>query len=76
MFNINLYVIVIFLFILFIIYQIYFYSHIYNNNNNIIKKIESFENTLESIDNSQEYILDDRSLELLLDDYNKLKNNM
>jgi hypothetical protein len=40
-----------------------------------IKKIESFENTLINISNKQEYILDDKSLENLLDDYENFKKN-
>ena len=72
----SVYGVIICLFILFILYQIYFYSSIYNKNNNTIKKIERFQNTLTNIDANKEYKLDDKSLELLLDDYNKIKNNM
>lgn len=76
MFNISVYSVIIFLFILFIIYQIYFYSSLYDKNNNTIKKFENFQNTLTNIDANKEYKLDDKALELLLDDYNKIKNNM
>ena len=72
----SVYSVIICLFILFILYQIYFYSSIYNKNNNTIKKFESFQNTLTNIDANKEYKLDDKSLELLLDDYNKIKNNI
>ena len=76
MFIMSVYSVIICLFILFILYQIYFYSSIYNKNNNTIKKFESFQNTLTNIDANKEYKLDDKSLELLLDDYNKIKNNI
>jgi cell division protein FtsL len=72
----NLFLIIIILFVLFIIYQIYFYSSIYKKNEDIIKKVESFQSTLVEIDNKKDYLLDDSSIELLLDDYNKLKNNI
>lgn len=68
------YLIILTLFILFITYQIYFYSGIYNKNNILINKVENFQSTLENIDTN--YVLDDKSIELLLDDYNKLKNNL
>ena len=77
MININLFSIIIILFILFIIFQIYFYSNIYKKNQNLIKKIESFQSTLTNIkNNNNEYILDDNSMEILLEDYNNLKTNM
>ena len=77
MININLFSIIIILFILFIIFQIYFYSNIYKKNQNLIKKIESFRSTLTNIkNNNNEYILDDNSMEILLEDYNKLKTNI
>jgi hypothetical protein len=61
------------------LFQLYFYLKVYNNNNNLIQKIESFENTLNTINikqhNNTEYILDDNSLENLLYDYNNLKKN-
>ena len=64
------------LFIVFIIYQIYFYSTIYKKNEDILKKVESFQSTLTDIDKKKNYLLDDASIELLLEDYNKLKNNI
>ena len=77
MININLFSIIIILFILFIIFQIYFYSNSYKKNQNLIKKIESFQSTLTNIkNNNNEYILDDNSMEILLEDYNNLKTNM
>lgn len=72
----TLFLLTIILFILFIIYQVYFYSSIYKKNENLIKKVESFQSTLDEIDNKKDYLLDDCSIELLLDDYNKLKNNI
>jgi hypothetical protein len=48
----------------------------YEKNENVIRKIESFENTLTNINKNNEYLLDDSSLEVLLEDYNKLKNNI
>ena len=70
------YFIILTLFLLLIIYQIYFYSGIYKTNEELIYKIENFQSTLENIDNKNNYTLDDKSIELLLDDYNKLKNNL
>ena len=76
MININLFSIIIIIFILFIIFQIYFYSNIYKKNQNLIKKIENFQSTLTNINNNNDYILDDHSMEILLEDYNKLKDNI
>ena len=73
---INLFFIIIILFLLFMIYQIYFYSNIYKKNENMIKKVESFQSTIVNIDNNKDYLLDDASIEILLEDYNKLKNNV
>ena len=73
---INLFFIIIILFLLFMIYQIYFYSNIYKKNENMIKKVESFQSTIVNIDNNKDYLLDDASIEILLEDYNKLKNNI
>jgi hypothetical protein len=53
----------------------YFYSNKYKINKNRISNIESFESTLNKINNQNNYYLEDSSLELLLDDYNKLKDN-
>jgi len=66
--------IILLIFILFIIFQIYFYSEKYKKNQKLLKKVESFENTLSNIDSK--YVLDDNSLQLLLKDYNNLKNNI
>ena len=77
MFNINLFLIIIIIFILFVIFQIYFYLKIYNKNQILIKKMESFQSTLTGINNNDnKYILDDNSMEILLEDYNKLKTNI
>jgi len=59
------------IFIIFIAYQIYEYSKKYEKNNRLIKKIESFQTTI----TDKNYVLDDMSIERLLDDYNNLKNN-
>ena len=72
----NLFLMTIILFILFIIYQIYFYSTIYKKNEDLLKKVESFQSTLTNIDEKKDFLLDDASIELLLEDYNKLKNNI
>jgi hypothetical protein len=42
----------------------------------MIKKVESFQSTIINIDNNKDYLLDDASIEILLEDYNKLKNNI
>ena len=42
----------------------------------MIKKVESFQSTIVNIDNNKDYLLDDASIEILLEDYNKLKNNI
>jgi cell division protein FtsL len=76
MFNINLFFIIFVLFIIFIIFQICFYSKIYNKNRNLIDKVESFKSSIDHIDNKKDYILDDKSLQTLLEDYNNLKNNI
>ena len=71
----NLFLIILVLFILFVIYQIYFYSNVYKKNEDKIRKIESFQSTLDNINTKSNYLLDDKSIEILLEDYNKLKNN-
>jgi predicted PurR-regulated permease PerM len=77
MINISLFSIIIILFILFVVFQIVFYLNIYKKNQNLIKKIESFQSTLTNIkNNNNEYILDDNSMEIILEDYNKLKDNI
>lgn len=80
MFNINVFLIILFIFLLFIIFQVYFYSNIYRTNDIKIKEMERFQSTLSgiesNIDNNNDYLLDDTSIELLLSDYNKLKNTL
>lgn len=80
MFNINVFLIILFIFLLFIIFQVYFYSNIYITNDIKIKEMERFQSTLSgiesNIDNNNDYLLDDTSIELLLSDYNKLKNTL
>lgn len=75
--NINIFFIIIIIFLIFIFCQIYFYSDIYKKNDGYIKKIESFQSTLIDIENGngKNYILNDSSMEKLLDDYNNLKLN-
>jgi cell division protein FtsL len=75
MFQINLYIIILVIFLLFIFYQIYFYREKYIENNKLIKKIENFESTLKNINHKKDYLLDDKSIEILLEDYNQLKKN-
>jgi predicted PurR-regulated permease PerM len=72
----NTIIIIFILFFIFVGIQIYFYSKVYKKNNDIIQNIELFNNKLLHIDNKNEYILDDESIEILLEDYNKLKNNI
>jgi hypothetical protein len=80
----DLFFIIFIIFIIYVLIQIYYYSEKYikhNNNNldieskntNLISKIESFEATLKNINKSNQYYLEDASLEILLDDYDKLK---
>jgi len=76
MFDTKLYFIIFIIFLIFIGFQIYFYSIKYKKNENLLNKIESFQTTLKDLDNKNEYILDDKSLEILLEDYNKLKNDI
>ena len=64
------------IFVIFIALQVYFYNIKYKKNDVLIKNVESFENTLVNIDSNEQYLLDDKSLEILLEDYNKLKNNI
>ena len=71
----NLFIIIFILFTLFMIFQVFYYNKIFNKNNIKIQKMENFSNTLNILNNQKEYILDDKSLENLLDDYNNLKNN-
>ena len=62
------------IFLIFIAVQVYYYLNIYKKNENNIKKIESFQASVTDIEKNK-YMLDDSSLELLLEEYNKLKNN-
>jgi hypothetical protein len=73
MFNTKVFLIILSIFVLFCAIQIYFYYQTYVKKQEQIKKIESFENTLVDISNKQDYILDDKSLENLLDDYENFK---
>jgi len=64
------------IFILFICIQIYFYKKNIDTNTQKINKIESFQNTLEHINKkNNNYILDDKSLNVLLQDYNEIVSN-
>jgi CHASE3 domain sensor protein len=62
------------IFLIFIAVQVYYYLNIYKKNENTIKKIESFQASVTDIEKNK-YMLDDSSLELLLEEYNNLKNN-
>ncbi len=75
MFNINLYLIILILFGIFVVYQIYCYTKQLNENKMLIQKIESFENTLDNIE-KKEYTLDDSSLEVLMQDFDNFKNKI
>lgn len=69
----RLFLIIFFIFILFLLFQIYYYNKKYYENNLKIDEIESFRNT---INEKYDYVLDDKSLEVLLKDYNKIKNSI
>lgn len=73
---IKIYLLILIIFVIFLVVQIYFYNIKYKKNDQLIKNVESFENTLVNIDSNEKYLLDDKSLEILLEDYNKLKNNI
>jgi len=75
---IKLYLLILIIFIIFIAIQAYYYSIKLKNNQKKIKEVESFENTLTNIKTNcdNNYKLDDSSLELLLNDYNKLNNKI
>jgi predicted PurR-regulated permease PerM len=78
MINVKLFMVIFILFLIFVGFQLYFYINTYKQNQNKLQKIENYENTLKDIDNNitkKEYILDDMSLENLLEDYNNLKYN-
>lgn len=73
---IRIYLLILVIFVIFISIQVYFYNIKYKKNDILIKNVESFENTLVNIDSNEQYLLDDKSLEILLGDYNNLKNNI
>jgi biopolymer transport protein ExbD len=73
---IRIYLLILVIFVIFIAVQVYFYNIKYKKNDTLIKNVESFENTLVNIDSNEQYLLDDKSLEILLGDYNNLKNNI
>jgi len=73
---IRTYLLILIIFVIFISIQVYFYNIKYKKNDTLIKNVESFENTLVNIDSNEQYLLDDKSLEILLGDYNNLKNNI
>ena len=73
---IRTYLLILIIFVIFISIQVYFYNIKYKKNYTLIKNVESFQNTLVNIDNNEQYLLDDKSLEILLEDYNNLKNNI
>jgi hypothetical protein len=53
---------------------------VYKKNLETLKKIESFENEVDSINkytgNNSEYLLSDESMNKLLEDFNNIKNNI
>ena len=73
---IRTYLLILIIFVIFISIQVYFYNIKYKKNYTLIKNVESFENTLVNIDSNEQYLLDDKSLKILLGDYNNLKNNI
>ncbi len=73
--NIKFLSIIFVIFIIFTCIQIYFYMNKYNENQLKMTNINNFENRLMNIDNDitkKEYILDDKTLEQLLEHYNNL----
>jgi septation ring formation regulator EzrA len=76
MFNINFFYVVLIFFLLFIFIQIYFYGNILKKNEEKITNMESFKNSLSNLNTQNEYILDDTSIKIILEDYNKLKNSL
>ena len=76
MFNINFFYIVLIIFLLFIFIQTYFYGNILKKNEEKIVNMESFKNSLNDLNTKGEYILDDTSIKIILEDYNKLKNSL
>lgn len=74
--QIKIFFILFLIFICFCVLQIYFYNTKYHKNKKWMKKVESFENTVKNIhESSHAYILDDNSLETLLNDYEELKKS-
>ena len=69
---IKTYLLILIIFVIFINIQVYFYNIKYKKNDTLIKNVESFQNTLVNIDSNEQYLLDDKSLEILLGDYNNL----
>lgn len=61
--------------VIFISIQIYFYYQKYNKNKETIQKMEQYTSKLNNIENSKDYILDDTSMERLLDDFENIKYN-
>lgn len=75
MFEINIFIIVFIVLITFVLFQILYYNNIFNKNYNKIEKIDNFTNKLDRIHHKTDYILDDSSLNNLLQEYNNLNNN-
>ena len=75
MFNTKIFMVILLIFLFFCMIQIYFYYQSYIKKQNKIKNIESFENTLININNNKDYILDDASLQKILNDYDNLNIN-
>jgi len=65
------FIIILLLFLLFIIVQVYFYKIQYVKNDLFLKNVESFENKLKKID-EKNILLEDTSIELLLEQYNNI----
>ena len=72
--NTTIFLIIFVFLLIFISVQVYFYYQKYNKNNKVIQKMEQYTSKLNSIDN-KDYILDDTSMERLLDDYENIKYN-
>jgi hypothetical protein len=75
MINYKIFTIIFIIFMVFIFIQLYYYLQLQQKNDNKIEKIEKFQNTLKHLDSlsTKEYILDDNSLNKLLEEYNTLK---
>ena len=81
----DLFFIIFIIFIIYVLIQIYYYAEKYiknnhnyednskNHNNEVDSKIESFESNSINAYTQNQYHLEDASLEILLDDYEKLK---